>query len=764
MKIKKIIVISLVIFAGLELTSFVKGMIQTKPLMADELDIVDSETMSNSYTTEEFMGNKNSEDDVISVLPDQSLEIIESSEEIPKDSSELIEETTDQVTTETTEMTETTEENIPESTTDSSQTLPEESQTTEETTTSDAQESTEETVSSTESEGSVTNTTTETSENSTETTETSKESPNKEDSSSSVDKGEQPVANQKPGKDNNPGKKPVNNLKPGKDEIKPHKEGNNQPVAASKTKQNNKQSTTDNRVSTKAATSGPSFNTQIDLGEQSEEFATSNLLNYRLPLLSELKSEQEAVLIYGSLLLVGKEQFEEPSTKDKKNEQHKKHEENKENKVKPTPITSRALMTWLGNEYFDQDLLTKQTKPLSASETIAVGDIVVWTNYMNQTQYGLYIGDDLLITVEKDGDDHYEVVTQYYVESDDQTIYRNEKLTLNKEGEKLLKQYPASLNFQTNPLTEKFVKSIGEGARELGLKYDVFASVMIAQALLESASGTSGLAQAPNHNLFGIKGQYQSQSVSMATNEDDGKGNLYAIQSAFRKYPSYQESLKDYVSLIKSGTGWQSDFYKEAWRSEANNYISAAQSLTGKYATDTQYDKKIISLIAAYDLTQYDEPKLDKTYTGTTSGILQSRNEIPKEYRRLMKFPDFNQKNYNTSGSYPIGQCTWYAFNRVAQLGMTVDDYMGNGGEWGTKGAKLGYKVSNTPKAGYLVSFLPGVAGSSSEYGHVAFVEAVTKDGILISEGNVLGGTRVSYRIISNDIARSTQVKYIEAK
>ncbi|TFZ43136.1 hypothetical protein E4031_00785, partial [Vagococcus xieshaowenii] len=130
MKIKKIIVISLVIFAGLELTSFVKGMIQTKPLMADELDIVDSETMSNSYTTEEFMGNKNSEDDVISVLPDQSLEIIESSEEIPKDSSELIEETTDQVTTETTEMTETTEENIPESTTDSSQTLPEESQTT----------------------------------------------------------------------------------------------------------------------------------------------------------------------------------------------------------------------------------------------------------------------------------------------------------------------------------------------------------------------------------------------------------------------------------------------------------------------------------------------------------------------------------------------------------------------------------------------------------------------------------------------------------
>ena len=32
---------------------------------------------------------------------------------------------------------------------------------------------------------------------------------------------------------------------------------------------------------------------------------------------------------------------------------------------------------------------------------------------------------------------------------------------------------------------------------------------MIAQAILESDSGKSSLAQSPNHNLFGIKGDYK---------------------------------------------------------------------------------------------------------------------------------------------------------------------------------------------------------------------------------------------------------------
>ncbi len=100
-------------------------------------------------------------------------------------------------------------------------------------------------------------------------------------------------------------------------------------------------------------------------------------------------------------------------------------------------------------------------------------------------------------------------------------------------------------------------------------------------------------------------------------------------------------------------------------------------------------------------------------------------------------------------------------FNRVSQLGGQVDDYMGNGGQWGNTGRRLGYNVSQTPKAGSMISFAPGTAGSDPRYGHVAFVEAVGPSGILVSEGNVYGGTTISYRVISNELAHSSSVSYI---
>ncbi|MFD2386189.1 glucosaminidase domain-containing protein [Enterococcus rivorum] len=94
----------------------------------------------------------------------------------------------------------------------------------------------------------------------------------------------------------------------------------------------------------------------------------------------------------------------------------------------------------------------------------------------------------------------------------------------------------------------------------------MYASVMIAQAILESGSGNSGLSVAPYYNLFGIKGSYEGSSVTMKTQEDDGKGNLYTIDSAFRQYPSYKESLEDYAKLLKEGLSGNSEFYKGTWK------------------------------------------------------------------------------------------------------------------------------------------------------------------------------------------------------
>lgn len=99
---------------------------------------------------------------------------------------------------------------------------------------------------------------------------------------------------------------------------------------------------------------------------------------------------------------------------------------------------------------------------------------------------------------------------------------------------------------------------------------------------------------------------------------------------------------------------------------------------------------------------------------------------------------------------YALGNCTWYVYNREAQLGKSIDGYMGNGGQWGSTYTKTpGATASDTPHVGDAVAFSPGVAGSSPLYGHVAVVEVVNPDGsFVISEMNVQGEYTMGYRVL----------------
>ena len=146
---------------------------------------------------------------------------------------------------------------------------------------------------------------------------------------------------------------------------------------------------------------------------------------------------------------------------------------------------------------------------------------------------------------------------------------------------------------QTYNPTETFISQIAESARQLGQDNDLYASVMIAQAVLESNSGQSGLA-----------------SATMQTWEDDGQGNAYHIDAEFRSYPSYYESLQDYVAILRQS------YYANTWKSNTSSYQDATAALTGVYATDTNYNTKLNHIIEKYNLTQYDSPSFQQTYTG----------------------------------------------------------------------------------------------------------------------------------------------------
>ena len=152
---------------------------------------------------------------------------------------------------------------------------------------------------------------------------------------------------------------------------------------------------------------------------------------------------------------------------------------------------------------------------------------------------------------------------------------------------------------------EGFLASLTKPATQLAGDNDLYASVMLAQAILESGWGTSELA-VKNYNLFGIKGSYNGETANMPTLEDDGTGNMYEIVAGFKKYPSYAESLQDYVNLIKNGTSWDSEIYAGAWMENTTSYADATKALTGVYATDTAYNTKLDRIIVSNDLNQYD--------------------------------------------------------------------------------------------------------------------------------------------------------------
>lgn len=149
---------------------------------------------------------------------------------------------------------------------------------------------------------------------------------------------------------------------------------------------------------------------------------------------------------------------------------------------------------------------------------------------------------------------------------------------------------------------EQFIKEIAPIAQELAYNNDLYASVMIAQASLESGFGNSGLSFYDN-NLFGIKGSYNGSGTEYSTLED-GEDGLYEIKATFRKYPSYKESLEDYVDLLKNQNA---NYYYGSWKSNTYNYQDATRWLTGKYATDRSYYKKLDRIIEKYNLTRFDK-------------------------------------------------------------------------------------------------------------------------------------------------------------
>ncbi|MFK4926717.1 phage tail tip lysozyme [Lactococcus garvieae] len=144
-------------------------------------------------------------------------------------------------------------------------------------------------------------------------------------------------------------------------------------------------------------------------------------------------------------------------------------------------------------------------------------------------------------------------------------------------------------------------------------------------------------------------------------------------------------------------------------------------------------------------------------FSGSAGDMNQSSQKVYEKYKDRMK-PLPTDKEMKPGQGWPgnyyaLGNCTWYVYNRMAQLGHRIHGTMGNANQWVsnyhlTPGASL---VSE-PARGDVVIFTNGVAGSSPLYGHVAVVEVVNSDGsFVISEMNVQGEYSMSWRVLRKE-------------
>ena len=174
--------------------------------------------------------------------------------------------------------------------------------------------------------------------------------------------------------------------------------------------------------------------------------------------------------------------------------------------------------------------------------------------------------------------------------------------------------------FNQDQSQKDFLDAIKQGAID-GAKEGILPSITAAQAILESGWGNSGLAKAPNHNLFGIKDSddWNRETVTVPTQEFVN-GNYITVNAAFRKYASWNDSVVDHAKFF-TGTEWRRNNYRKVVN-ETDYRIAAQELKNAGYATDPGYAGKLISLIEVYKLYEWDEMSNNSISTVENEGVV----------------------------------------------------------------------------------------------------------------------------------------------
>ncbi|MDB5160363.1 MAG: hypothetical protein JWO99_626 [Candidatus Saccharibacteria bacterium] len=281
---------------------------------------------------------------------------------------------------------------------------------------------------------------------------------------------------------------------------------------------------------------------------------------------------------------------------------------------------------------------------------------------------------------------------------------------------------------------------------------------VVASNIAANVASATNLSVAPSVASLAISTQIQSELPS--TNDSSiSKPQIIQVSSATRKITSYTVVAGDTASSVAAKFGISATTVK--W---ANNLTT--ENLVVGSSVDILPRDGIVYTVKTGDTVQSiaDKYKADASLitsandleiSGVTPGlkIIVPNGQLPNTEQPGYVAPVTYSYSSGSSayagyraGSvgnrYAYGNCTWYAYERRAAMGMPVGSFWGNGGSWAYSARAAGYAVNNIPAYGAVLV----EAGSP---GHVAVVESVAADGtVVVSEMNnaAYGG----FNIINN--------------
>lgn len=196
-------------------------------------------------------------------------------------------------------------------------------------------------------------------------------------------------------------------------------------------------------------------------------------------------------------------------------------------------------------------------------------------------------------------------------------------------------------------------------------KSGVLASVSMAQFILESGWGKSGLTQKAN-NCFGMKKNLSGNTwpgstwdgksvIAMKTGEETEDGKPYTITAEFRKYDCIEDSISDHSAYLTGAK--DGDKLRYEGLKGCKKYKQAAQIIkSGGYATSTSYVKALCDIIKEYSLTDYEVKKKTTKPAESKPAAKTFKVQVTADDLRIRKTPSLQGEieGYTGKGIFTI--------------------------------------------------------------------------------------------------------------